>query len=394
MFGIDTLNPVILEAVGVVIKLAILVVALVYFQRLYSKISKESAEGYSPRFILVFRAILTAFSVIIITSNFLPWLKTDSASYNGFELIIARGEYLLVLPLVFIVLALALIWRNSSNSPALVAPMYVCYVALTIFLGLLSKTYDSSVDIGPGSISLIIAGIAVFPAILYAEGMPHPANRILYYAINLGKSRYDEAIHHMARALSLSYRGSTVPIGFSSAKGTHKDRSISVYGREGGIASNKIAVIKVGATLNADDIILARPKAWAEAYLKAFDMEEPEWFLRLIEDDKWEPATERFEMEIDDSIITDEYEVIASSQKKALNIIRKVSDHIIDLDADIIVITKDGVYSGYDFSRMRMAKQYMLDKVMFQIELAGKLESKLKAGAKKSKSAKKSVAAN
>lgn len=384
VFGTGTQN-LILDILAIVIKLGILLIALIFFQRLYAEISKNSADGHPEKTILVLRATLTAFAFAVLALNWLPWLYGATGSQNAYDLIAGEGQYALAIPLVFILMVILAAWRRGPNSPTSAAPMFAAYALSIVVIGLPSAAYRDAHAVGPAWLSLIVAGIAIFPAILYAEGMPHPTNRLLYRFINLGKVRYDEAVHYAAQNLHISYKGSNVPIGFSAAEGEYQGKVVQIFGAEGSLSNNKIAGIMTGADFKVDDTIINRPHAWPEVYFKALRLELPRWYVELAEDEGWEPDLKRLEIEIDGIQIEDEYEIASPKVKKALEIVEKLREEIIDLDAEFILLNQDGVFVGYDFSRMRMPVEYLFDKTKLQlsmVEQIGKILAPAKADKK------------
>ena len=342
---------------------------------------------------MLFKIILTTFAVILIAAGWLPWIRLVDGPYNGFNFIAGKGGYLLVIPLLFALLAIVSIWRDSENSPALIAPLFMGYAASTIILGLIWRAYSIGIAINLASPSLPIAGIGVFPAILYADGMPHPANRLLYHFVNMGKIRFDEVVHHAARSLSLDYEGSAIPIDFPSAEGTYKGRSTGIYGYRGSAIASKIAVVKIGGKLASDDIIIAKPRRQIEAYLKAFGVGMPAWLSEMIGDDWKEPLVERFEVETDGLVVSSEFEIFSPSPDRALDIVKHIRDDTVYLDADLIAITRGYVYAGYDLSLVRVPVTHILDKVTLHLGLVDKVESKLKRP-KRGRPSKKATKAN
>lgn len=372
VFGTGTQN-LILDILAIVIKLGILLIALIFFQRLYVEISRNSADGHPKNTILVLRATLTAFAVVVLTLNWLPWLYGVSGSLNAYDLIAGEGQYVLAIPLVFIFMVIVAVWLPSPNAPTSVAPLFAAYALAIVALGLPSAAYAEAGAVGSAWLSLVVAGMAVFPAILYAEGMPHPTNRLLYRFINLGKVRYDEAVHHAAQNLHISYQASGVPIGYSAAEGEYQGKVVHIRGAEGSLSNNKIAGIMTGANFKIDEMIINRPHAWPEVYYKALQLELPRWYAELTDDESWEPDLKRLEIEIDGIQIEDEYEVASPNEKKALEIVEKLREEIIDLDAEFILLNKDGVFVGYDFSRMRMPVEYLLEKTKLQLSMVERI---------------------
>ncbi|MDI6816494.1 MAG: hypothetical protein QME41_04805 [Actinomycetota bacterium] len=384
VFGTGTQN-LILDILAIVVKLGILLIALIFFQRLYAEIAKNSADGHPEKTILVLRTTLTAFAFAVLALNWLPWLYGATGSQNAYDLAVGEGQYALAVPLVFILMVIIAVWRRSPNSPTLVAPLFAAYALSIVAIGLTSAAYRDAHAVGPAWLSLIAAAIAIFPAILYAEGMPHPTNRLLYRFINLGKVRYDEAVHYAAQNLHISYKGSNVPIGFSAAEGEYQGKVVQIYGAEGSLSNNKIAGIMTGADFKVDDTIINRPHAWPEVYFKALRLELPRWYVELAEDENWEPDLKRLEIEIDGIQIEDEYEIASPNEKKALEIAEKLREEIIDLDAEFILLNHDGVFVGYDFSRMRMPVEYLFEKIKLQLSMAeqiGKILAPAKADKK------------
>ncbi|MBS3908315.1 MAG: hypothetical protein KGZ93_01565 [Actinobacteria bacterium] len=375
VFGTGTQN-LILDILAFVVKLGVLLIALIFFQRLYAEISKNSTDGHPEKTILALRAVLTAFALAVLAINRLPWLYGATGSHNAYDLIAGEGQYALAIPLVFILMVIVAVWRPSPNSPASAAPLFAAYALSIVAIGLPSAAYEDAVAVGPAWLSLIVSGIAIFPAILFAEGMPHPTNRLLYRFINLGKVRYDEAVHYAAQNLHISYKGSNVPLGFSSAEGEYQGKVVQIYGAEGSLSNNKIAGIMTGADFKVDDTIINRPNAWPEVYFKALRRELPRWYAALAEDESWEPDLKRLEIEIDGIRIEDEYEIASPNEKRALEIVEKLREEIIDLDAEFILLNQDGVFVGYDFSRMRMPAEYLFEKAKLQfgmVEQIGKI---------------------
>ena len=372
VFGTGTQN-LILDILAVVIRLGILLIALIFFQRLYAEIAKNSADGHPKNTILVLRATLTGLAITVFALNWLPWLYGASGPLNAFDLIAGEGQYVLAIPLAFILMAIVAAWLPSPNAPTAVAPLFAAYALAIVVLGLPSSAYAEAGAVGSAWLSLVVAGVAVFPAILYAEGMPHPTNRLLYRFINLGKVRYDEAVHRVAQDLHISYQASSVPMGFSAAEGEYQGQVIQIRGSEGSISNNKIAGIMTGANLKIDEMIINRPHAWPEVYYKALQLELPRWYAELADDENWEPELKRLEIEIDGIQIDDQYEVASPKEKKALEIVEKLREEIIDLDAEFILLNKDGLFVGYDFSRMRMPVEYLLEKTKLQLNMVERI---------------------